>query len=432
MGIYISVLFTSFFAFLILGVPISVGIGLSSLLTMVSILPLNQAVFTAAQKAFSGIDSFALLAIPFFTLAGNIMNRGGIARRLIDLAKVMAGRIPGVLAQSNVIANMFFGAISGSSIAAATAIGGIMAPLEEEEGYDKAFSAAVNISSAPSGILIPPSGPLILYSLTTGGAVSVAALFMGGYIPGLMMGLGCMIVAYFFAKKHNYRVSERKSAKEKFEVFVNAIPSLGLIVVVIGGIVAGVFTPTEGAAISVVYALILSLFYRTLKLSDLPAILSETAVGTATILFLIAASGIMSWAMTFTGIPRTVSDIVMGISDNKIVIMLFINLILLIVGTFMDLTPAVLIFTPIFLPIITQLGIHPVHFGLIMIFNLGIGNMTPPVGSVLFVGCKVGKVTLEAVAPKLIQFFIADVVMLMLVTFVPALSLALPRWTGLL
>lgn len=432
MGIYISVLFTSFFAFLILGVPISVGIGLSSLLTMVSILPLNQAVFTAAQKAFSGIDSFALLAIPFFTLAGNIMNRGGIARRLIDLAKVMAGRMPGVLARSNVIANMFFGAISGSSIAAATAIGGIMAPLEEEEGYDKAFSAAVNISSAPSGILIPPSGPLILYSLTTGGAVSVAALFMGGYIPGLMMGLGCMIVAYFFAKKHNYRVSERKSAKEKFEVFVNAIPSLGLIVVVIGGIVAGVFTPTEGAAISVVYALILSLFYRTLKLSDLPAILSETAVGTATILFLIAASGIMSWAMTFTGIPRTVSDIVMGISDNKIVIMLFINLILLIVGTFMDLTPAVLIFTPIFLPIITQLGIHPVHFGLIMIFNLGIGNMTPPVGSVLFVGCKVGKVTLEAVAPKLIPFFIADVVMLMLVTFVPALSLALPRWTGLL
>lgn len=432
MGIYISILFISFFTFLILGVPISVGIGLSSLLTMVSILPFEQAVFTAAQKAFSGIDSFALLAIPFFTLAGNIMNRGGIARRLIDLAKVIAGRMPGVLAQSNVIANMFFGAISGSSIAAATAVGGIMAPLQEEEGYDKAFSAAVNISSAPCGILIPPSGPLILYSLTTGGAVSVAALFMGGYIPGIMMGLGCMIVAYFFAKKHDYRVSEKKNAKEKIGVLLKAIPSLGLIVVVIGGIIAGVFTPTEGAAVSVVYALILSLFYRTLKLSDLPAILSETAVGTAAILFLIAASSIMSWAMTFTGIPRAVSDVVLSISDNKIVIMLFINLILLIVGTFMDLTPAVLIFTPIFLPIISQLGINAVHFGLIMIFNLGIGNMTPPVGSVLFVGCKVGKVTLEAVAPKLIPFFIADVVMLMLVTFAPALSLTLPRWAGLL
>lgn len=432
MGIYISILFISFFTFLILGVPISVGIGLSSLLTMVSILPFEQAVFTAAQKAFSGIDSFALLAIPFFTLAGNIMNRGGIARRLIDLAKVIAGRMPGVLAQSNVIANMFFGAISGSSIAAATAVGGIMAPLQEEEGYDKAFSAAVNISSAPCGILIPPSGPLILYSLTTGGAVSVAALFMGGYIPGIMMGLGCMIVAYFFAKKHDYRVSEKKNAKEKIGVLLKAIPSLGLIVVVIGGIIAGVFTPTEGAAVSVVYALILSLFYRTLKLSDLPAVLSETAVGTAAILFLIAASSIMSWAMTFTGIPRAVSDVVLSISDNKIVIMLFINLILLIVGTFMDLTPAVLIFTPIFLPIISQLGINAVHFGLIMIFNLGIGNMTPPVGSVLFVGCKVGKVTLEAVAPKLIPFFIADVVMLMLVTFAPALSLTLPRWAGLL
>lgn len=432
MGIYMSILFISFFVFLILGVPISVGIGLSSLLTMVSVLPVDQAVFTAAQKAFSGIDSFALLAIPFFTLAGNIMNRGGIARRLIDLAKVMAGKMPGVLAQTNVIANMFFGAISGSSIAAATAIGGIMAPLQEDEGYDKAFSASVNISSAPCGILIPPSGPLILYSLTTGGAVSVAALFMGGYIPGIMMGLGCMVVAYFYAKKHNYRVSESKSRKEKLAIFVRAIPSLGLIVVVIGGIVAGIFTPTEGAAVSVVYALILSAFYRTLKVSDLPSILSDTAVGTATILFLIAASGIMSWAMTFTGIPRAVADALLGVSDNKFVIMLLINVILLIVGTFMDLTPAVLIFTPIFLPIVTALGIHPVHFGIIMIFNLGIGNITPPVGSVLFVGCKVGNVTLEAVAPKLVNFFIADVVMLMLVTFVPALSMALPRWCGLL
>lgn len=432
MGIYVSILFVSFFIFLVLGVPISVGIGLSSLLTMVSILPTEQAVFTAAQKAFSGIDSFALLAIPFFTLAGNIMNRGGIARRLIDLAKVLAGRMPGVLAQSNVIANMFFGAISGSSIAAATAIGGIMAPLEEDEGYDKAFSAAVNISSAPCGILIPPSGPLILYSLTTGGAVSVAALFMGGYIPGIMMGVGCMIVAYFFAKKHNYRVSESKSGKEKLDVFVKAIPSLGLILVVIGGIVAGVFTPTEGAAVSVVYALLLSVFYKTLRLSDLPAILADTAVGTSTILFLIAASGIMSWAMTFTGIPRVVADALLGISDNKIVIMLLINIILLIVGTFMDLTPAVLIFTPIFMPIIRMLGIHPVHFGIIMIFNLGIGNMTPPVGSVLFVGCKVGKVTLEAVAPKLLPFFLADVVMLMFVTLIPALSLFLPRWFGLI
>lgn len=432
MAIYISVLFISFFVFLVLGVPISVGIGISSLLTMVSALPFEQAAFTAAQKAFSGIDSFALLAIPFFTLAGNIMNRGGIARRLIDLAKVMSGRMPGVLAQANIIANMFFGAISGSSIAAATAIGGIMAPLQEEEGYDKAFSAAVNISSAPCGILIPPSGPLILYSLTTGGAVSVAALFMGGYIPGILMGVGCMIVAYLFAKKHNYRVNERKNAREKFAVFISAIPSLGLIVVVIGGIVAGVFTPTEGAAISVVYALGLSFCYKTLRLSDLPSIFADTAIGTAVILFLIAASGIMSWAMTFVGIPRAVSEIILGISDNKIVIMLFINLILLLVGTFMDLTPAVLIFTPIFLPVIRELGVHPVHFGIMMIFNLGIGNITPPVGSVLFVGCKVGKVTLEAVAPRLLAFFAADVVMLMLVTFIPALSLALPRWCGLL
>ncbi len=423
-------LFGLFFVFLISGVPISVGIAVSSILTALFFLPADTAYFVAAQKMFAGIDSFTLLAIPFFILSGNLMNKGGIAIRLINLAKLISGRLPGALAHTNVIANMLFGSISGSGIAAAAAVGGTMAPLQKKEGYDPAFSAAVNIASAPCGILIPPSGPLILFSLVSGGT-SISALFIGGYGPGILMGLSIMVVAFFIAKKAGYPVTSWPSFSEAMRITVEALPSLLMVVVVIGGIVIGVFTATEGAAVAAVYSFLLSLCYRMANVKEYLEVLRSTVVMSASILFLIAASGIMSYVMAITSIPDVIAENLMRF-DSPIVIFLIMNLCLLLVGTFMDLTPAVLIFTPIFLPIAVGLDMDPVHFGLMMIFNLGIGNMTPPVGAVLFVGCSVGGVTIEKVVKPLLPFFCVLIAALMLVTFVPVITTGLPRLLGLL
>lgn len=425
------ILLITFITLLIIGIPISVSIGVSALATIFVVLPFDKATFVAAQRMFTGIDSFSLLALPFFILAGNIMNRGGIALRLINLAKLIGGRLPGALSHANVLGNMLFGSISGSSIAAAAAVGGTMAPVQEKEGYDKAYSAAVNIASAPSGILIPPSGPLILYSLVSGGT-SIAALFVAGYLPGIMMGLSIMVVAYFIARKNNYPTAEKLNMREKIDVVVAALPSLMLVVIVIGGIVIGVFTATEGAAVAVLYSLLLSFAYRAINFGDLFATLNESVIMTSVILFLISASSIMSWVMAFTGIPEAISRGILAISSNEYIILLIINFILLFVGIFMDLTPAVLIFTPIFLPIATKLGMDPVQFGIMLIFNMGIGNMTPPVGSVLFIGCSVGKVSIEEVTKPLIPFFLILVIVLLLVTFIPEISLLIPRLCGLM
>lgn len=425
------ILFFSFLVQLGIGVPISISIGISSVITALTTLPMDIAIFTAAQKMISGIDSFSLLAVPLFVLSGNIMNNGGIAKRLVNFAKTIGGRLPGALAHANILGNMLFGSLSGSAVAAAAAIGGTMAPLQKEEGYEPSYSAAVNIASCATGMLIPPSGVLILYSLVAGG-VSISALFIAGYIPGILMGLACMVVAYIYAKKNNYPVSEKVSFKEGIKVFLDAIPSLMLIFIVIGGIVFGVFTATEGAAIAVVYTLILSLIYKSLTIESMKEILMKTAVTTGVIMFLVASSSAMSWIMAYTGIPQAISNAIMSISDNPIIILFIMNVTLLIVGTFMDLTPAVLIFTPIFLPIATQLGLHPVHFGIILVFNLCIGIMTPPVGSVLFVGCSVAEVSIEEVIKPLLPFFAALIIVLFLITYVPALSLVLPKLFGLI
>ena len=425
------ILFSTFIIMLMIGIPISVTLGASSIITMLAVMPFEKAIFVGAQQMFTGIDSFSLLALPFFILAGNIMNKGGIAMKLINLAKLIGGRLPGALAHANVVGNMFFGSISGSSIAAAAAVGGTLAPIQKREGYDPAFSAAVNIASAPTGILIPPSGPLILYSLVSGGT-SIAALFMAGYLPGILMGLTVMIVAFFVAKKKKYPLAPKVLGMQKLWIVFDAIPSLFLIVVVIGGIAAGIFTATEGAAIAVVYSLGLSFIYRTVTLKDLPDILTKSVMMTSIILFLISASSIMSWVMAFTGIPNVISEAVLQLSSNKYVILLIINVILLCIGTFMDLTPAVLIFTPIFLPIAQHLGMNPVQFGIMLIFNMGIGNMTPPVGSVLFIGCGVGKVGIEEVVKPLLPFFFALIAALMLITFIPEISLIIPRLCGLI
>lgn len=411
---------------LIIGVPISIGIGLSSTLAMALILPFENAMVTSAQRLFIGTNSFSLLAIPFFILAGNIMNNGGIAIRLVNCAKVISGKLPGSLAQSNIVANMLFGAISGSGVAAAAAVGGTMGPLQEKEGYSKEFSAAVNIASAPTGMLIPPSNTLIVYS-TVAGSVSVSALFIAGYIPGILWGLGVMIIAGIMAKKEGYISKDSYSLKRGLMVFLDAIPSLLLIVIVIGGILKGVFTATEGSAIAVVYSLVLSFIYRALKPKDLPKILLDSARMTAIVIFMIGVSSIMSWVMAFTNIPQIIANALLSITSSKIIILLIMNVILLVIGTFMDPTPAVLIFTPIFLPMAESFGMHPVQFGIMIVFNLCIGTITPPVGPILFTGCKVGGVTIEQVFRRLIPFFIVTAVILLLVTFLPELSLTLPR-----
>ena len=415
---------------LIAGVPIAVALGVSSVCAILPIMDFDVAVLTGAQRIFSGISVFSLLAIPFFILAGNIMNKGGIAIRIINLAKVITGRTPGALAQTNILANMLFGAISGSGTAAASAMGSIIGPIEKEEGYDPSFSAAVNVATAPTGLLIPPSNVMITFSLVSGGA-SVAALFMAGYIPGILWGLACMAVVYFMAKKRGYRSTAKYTAAEAFKIFLQALPCLLLIIIVIGGIIAGVFTATEGSVVAVVYSLILSLvFYKSIKLKDLPKIFIESAEMTGIIIFLIGVSGIMSWVMAFTNIPEAVSSGMLAISSSKIVILLLINIILLVVGTFMDMTPAVLIFTPIFLPICEALGMNMIHFGIMMIFNLCIGTITPPVGTTLFVGVKVGGVKIETVIRQLLVYFAAIFIVLLLVTYIPQLSLWLPSLMG--
>ena len=415
---------------LLAGVPIAVALGISSICAILPVMDMNVAVLTGAQRIFSGISVFSLLAIPFFILAGNIMNKGGIAVRIINLAKVITGRMPGALAETNVLANMLFGAISGSGTAAASAMGSIIGPIEKEEGYDPDFSAAANIATAPTGLLIPPSNVMITFSLVSGGT-SVAALFMAGYLPGFLWGLACMLVIFFIAKKRGYRSETTYTAKEKWNIFVQALPCLLLILIVIGGIISGIFTATEGAVVAVVYSLLLSLFvYKSIKLKDVMPILKDSAEMTGIIIFLIGVSSIMSWVMSFTNIPEAVSAGLLSVSENKIVIFLMINVILLVVGTFMDMTPACLIFTPIFLPVCQALGMNTIHFGIMMIFNLCIGTITPPVGTTLFVGVKVGGVRIETVMKQLLVYFAAIFIVLMFVTYIPQISLWLPSLMG--
>jgi tripartite ATP-independent transporter DctM subunit len=423
----VIVLCSTFFFFLFLGVPISFAIGLSSLITIMLSIPFDAAITVISQKMASGLDSFSLLAIPFFILAGNIMNQGGIALRLIEFAKVIGGHLPGSLAHVNVLANMMFGSISGSAVASAAAVGGTMAPLQKKEGYDPAFSAAVNITSSPTGLLIPPSNTFIVYSLISGGT-SIGALFLAGYIPGILMGLAIMSVICIIAKKRKYPVSPKPTRSEAIKKTLDALPSLGLIIVIMGGIVGGIFTATEASAFAVVYTLILAVvFYREVSFKQLPKIILDSVVTTSIVLLLIGTSMGMSWAMANADIPYTISDALLNVSENPIIILLIINIILLVVGIFMDMTPALLIFTPIFFPIVTELGMDPVHFGVLMAFNLSIGICTPPVGSALFIGCSVGGVRIDKVIRPLLPFYAVLIVALMLVTFIPELSLTLPR-----
>jgi tripartite ATP-independent transporter DctM subunit len=426
----VLVLIFSFVLLLILGVPISFSIGIATISTMLLSIKGGPALTTVAQRMATGLDSFALLAIPFFILSGQLMNRGGIARRLIDFAKVLVGMFPGGLAFVNTMAAMLFGSISGSAVATASAIGGFMVPTMKKEGYDLNYSAAVNLTSATTGLIIPPSNILIVYSLASGG-VSIGALFVAGYFPGIAIGISLMVVAGVIAYRRKYPVSEKVKIKDGILRFLDAVPSLFLIVLVIGGIVAGYFTATEASAVAVLYSFILSvLIYREVKWKELPKILLESASTTAIVLLLVGTSMGMSWIFAYENIPQNTSAMLMALSSSKIVILLIINLFLLLVGIFMDITPAVLIFTPIFLPVVTQLGVDPIHFGIIMVLNLSIGLCTPPVGTVLFVGCGIAGTSIAQVIRPLLPLFLAMLVALFLVTFIPAISLFLPRLFG--
>lgn len=416
---------------LVMGVPIALSIIISSGVTILQAVPnFDIAIISMAQKMFSSLNSFSLLAVPFFVLSGVIMNSGGIATRLINFAKIFTGRLPGSLSYTNIAGNMLFGAVSGSAIAASTSIGGVMIPMSAKEGYNRNFASAVNIASAPTGMLIPPTTAFILYALASGGT-SVGALFAGGFVAGGLWGLGCMLVTYIIAKRNNYSNFFVLQKGVALKVTLEAIPSLMLVFIIVGGIVFGIFTAIEASAIAVVYTLFLTLvIYKTITVKELPKVIIKTFVMTGVIMFLLATSSAMSVAMARTGIPLALSELFLGISDNPAIIILCITLFMLVVGAFMDIGPAILIFTPILLPIVTQLGMDPVHFGILMVYNLAIGTITPPVGSGLYVGASVGNVKVENVIRPLLPFYIVIIAVLLLITYVPSITLFLPKLLG--
>lgn len=425
----ICILIFSFILLISIGTPIAWSIALSSLFSLIVNLPNISSFTTIAQRMATGLDSFSLLAIPFFILSGQLMTHGGIAKRLISFAKTLVVNIPGGLALINIVSAMMMGAITGSAMASASAMGSTLGPEMENEGYEKEFSAAVNITSATMGLVIPPSNILIIYSLASGG-ISIAALFLAGYLPGIIIGFFLMIVAAIWAKRKGYPVLKRSNFRNIISSFINALPSILLLFIVIGGIVLGFFTATEASAIAVLYTLILGIVYNEIKIIELPKILLNSSKTSAVVLLLIASSMSMSWVISYENLPQNISHFLLGISDNKIIILLLINLILLFVGIFMDMTPATLIFTPIFLPIVKSIGIDPVQFGIIMVVNLCIGLCTPPVGSVLFVGISVAKTNVEKVVKPLLPLFLAMILSLILITLIPEITLWLPRKFG--
>ena len=443
MSTSVIILTASFIIFLVINMPIAASIGMATFLTCLYAMgpangiPLTTAIQNAssiiAQRMATGIDAFSLLAIPFFVLAGLFMGKGGIARRLIEFASALVGRFTGGLAYINILTCMFMGALSGSSIAAVSGVGGFMIPEMNKKGYDKNFNVAVTTTAATTGLMIPPSNIMIVYALVAGSGVSIVAMFMAGILPGIVFGLSLMVVSGIISKKRNYGAGNKAGLLQILKAFKGAVLSLLLIVIVLGGILGGIFTATEAAAIAVLYSFILAVVvYREVKIKEIPGILLQCGITTSVVMFLIATSQAMSWIMARENIPQNVSAALIALSNSKIIILLIINVLLLFVGTFMDMTPAVLIFTPIFLPVVTKLGIHPVHFGLIMIANLCIGICTPPVGTCLFVGCGVGNTTISKVIRSLLPFFAAMIVALMLVTYIPQLSLLIPKLLDLI
>ncbi|HOO87541.1 MAG TPA: TRAP transporter large permease [Synergistales bacterium] len=423
-----GVLFGSLVFFFLLNVPIAVAIGLASLSAILWSGAIPPVVLV--QKMFTATDSFPLMAVPFFILAGSLMEFGGISRRLVDFANSIVGRFSGGLAFVAIIASMFFGAISGAAVACVAAIGTILIPAMVRRGYDTPYATAVQATAGTLGVMIPPSIPMIIYGVLTG--VSIGALFMGGILPGILVGGSLMLVAWMIARKRGYKGDEKASGAKIWATFKDAILALLMPVIILGGIYGGVFTPTEAAVVAVAYGFIIGFFvYRELSLSKLKDILVNTSVGTATIMFIIATSSVFSWILTAQRVPEAVAEAILSISTNPIVILTLINLLLLFIGTFMETVASIIILVPVLLPVVTQIGVDPLHFGIIIVVNLAIGMVTPPLGVCLFVGCGISGITLESISKAVWPFILSMIVAVLLLTYIPWISIILPRLAGI-
>ena len=419
------VLMGSLFGLLILGMPIAYALGISALVTAFYVgLPLEAVLL----KVSDGVDDFALLAIPFFVLAGAIMAQGGMAWRLVAFANIFVGFLRGGLAMVNVLSSMFFGGISGSAVADTSSIGSIMIPMMRRQGYDDHFSVNITITSATQGIIIPPSHNAIIYTYAAGGTISIAQLFMAGIVPGIMVGLSLMVLAFIVSSRRGYPKGRLVPLREALRITWEAIAGLLTVVIIVGGVVGGIFTPTESAAVAVVWAFFVTMFiYRDMRWRELPQLLHGVIRTVAMVMIVIGFAASFAYLMTLMQVPAKATSFLLALSDNKILILILINIMLLILGTFMDMAPLILICTPILLPVVKALGVDPVHFGVVMMLNLGIGLVTPPVGTVLFVGCAIGKVAIERAARHLWPFWIAMIVVLLLVTYIPELALWVPN-----
>jgi len=412
------------FVQLVLGVPVAYALGVSALVSALwAGIPL-EAIFL---KVSDGVDEFTLLAIPFFVFAGVLMAEGGMARRLVAFANIFVGFLRGGLAMVNILASMFFGGISGSAVADTSSIGSIMIPMMKKEGYDDHFSVNVTIASATQGIIIPPSHNAIIYAFATGGTVSIIQLFLAGIVPGIMIGVALMGLSFVIATRRGYPKGELVPLRSALRITWEALAGLLTVVIIVGGIIGGVFTPTESAAVAVVWAFFVTMFiYRDLKWRDLPHALTHTVRTVAIVMIVIGFAASFGYMLTLMQVPAKVTQLLLTLSDNKYTLLMLINVMLLVLGTFMDMAPLILICTPILLPVVKAIGVDAVHFGIVMMLNLGIGLVTPPVGTVLFVGCAIGKITIERASRHLWPFWIAMLVVLLLVTYIPALALWIP------
>ncbi|GAF63378.1 C4-dicarboxylate transport system permease large protein [Bacillus sp. TS-2] len=421
----ITVLIVALLIFFILGVPVAVGLGLSTVLAL--IVAGDMPLLVVAQRLFVSLDSFPLLAIPLFILAGVIMEYGGISQRLINLANALTGHVSGGLAIVTVVTTMFFAAISGSSIATTAALGAILIPAMINRGYHKEFAGGIQAVSGTLGIIMPPSIPLILYGTAVG--ASIGDLFIAGIVPGIILGIGLIITVFIIAKKRDYKREPKKSGKDILKAFVEATPALIMPLIILGGIYSGIFTATEAAGIAVAYALIVSIFiYKAINLKNISEILSKASITTSTIMFILATAGLFSWVLTIENVPHRVASVITSISDSPVIFLGFIIILLLVIGLFMETNASIIILAPILAPVAMELGIDPIHFGMVMIVALAIGMITPPLGLNLFIVSKIGKVRIDHLTKGMIPFYIAILIALLIITFIPSITTSFVEW----
>ncbi len=407
-----------------LNVPIAFAMGLSVIVGII-IAP-QIPIMVLAQRMFFGLDTFTMIAVPLFILTGRLMALGGVTRDLLEVSRALVGFLRGGLAYVNIVASMIFAGITGSAASDTSSIGAILIPAMVEKDYEPDFTVAVTATSSTIGVMIPPSIPMVLYGVAS--SISIGKLFLGGVIPGILTGIALMIVTYFFARKRNYPKERSYSMKERLSVFLKGIPALLTIVIIIGGITTGVFTPTEAAGISAAYAFLLGVYYyRELKFKDIPKIILEVGLTTGMVAFMVSTASALGWILANQGVPRQLAQFLTAVTTNKILILLMINAVLLFVGTWLDLAPAMIIFAPVLLPVVTAVGVDPVHFGVIMVVNLAIGLFTPPVGVCLFVACGIAKISITDTIKAFVPFFLAMVVVLIVITYIPQTATFLPN-----